>query len=70
MRDAGITGITLPREAVLIMTLNRQNNLTNQKTANFLTLMLISFPSGPAPLPGLKENPQCALQLPVTNTYR
>lgn len=44
VRDAGINGITLPRDEVVILTINRQNNFTFQYSAYFLTLMLNSFP--------------------------
>lgn len=40
VRYAGINGITLPRDEVVILTINRQNNFTFQYCAYFLTLML------------------------------
>lgn len=37
VRDAGINGITLPRDEMIILTINRQNNFTFQYSAYFLT---------------------------------
>ena len=56
VRYAGINGITLPRDEVVILTINRQNNFTFQYCAYFLTLMLNSFPSGCARLVRFKDS--------------
>lgn len=62
VRDAGINGITLPRDEVVILTINRQNNFTFQYSAYFLTLMLNSFPSGCARLVRFKDHRQRAIR--------
>ncbi len=62
VRDAGINGITLPRDEVVILTINRQNNFTFQYSAYFLTLMLNSFPSGCARLVSFKDHRQRAIR--------
>ena len=67
VRNAGINGITLPRDEMIILAINGQNNFTFQYSAYFLTLMLNSFPSGCARLVRFKDHRQRAIRVTVMN---
>ena len=67
VRDAGINGITLPRDEVIILTINGQNNFPFQYSAYFLTLMLNSLPGRRTRLISFKYHRQRAIRVPVMN---
>ena len=67
VRDDGFNGITLPRDEVIILSINGQNNFPFQYSAYFLTLMLNSLPSGCARLVRFKDHRQRAIRVTVMN---